>query len=88
MSDNTPYPGYPPSYQHVRIIGGLTRTCLVVELKSEEPLSDGQMAMIREQLEGTLDRVTRNISILQKAELVSEKRFDTALLQGLRLAKK
>lgn len=82
-----PYPGFPPNNREVTTVNGRTRQCLVVELRSLGALSDGQMAVIREQLEATVDRLKSKISVLDQSELISQDRFDPMLVEGLRLGR-
>ncbi len=75
-----PYPGYAPSYQNVRKLGGMDRTCLVVELLSATPLPATRLA----QLADAIDTVLAKHSDIEH-QVVLEARFDTTLRRGLRL---
>lgn len=77
-----PYPGYPPSYSVIPILGGHQRTCLVIELLSGG-LSTTDLTHISEQLEAFL--LGRFKSVIEKVKVVTPEQFDGLLLRGLRL---
>lgn len=81
-----PYPGYPPSYRTVDNTGGYTRTCLVVELLSLGALDQTQMALVQEQLEATVERLRRQLAVVEVSQVVTPDRFDPVLREGLRLS--
>lgn len=81
----TPYPGYPPSFTVVKRIGGFDRYCLVIELLSLGELSPIQIAMVKEQLEATLEKLRLSMAVIEKSQVVVPDRFDTLVRQGLRL---
>lgn len=81
-----PYPGYPPSYRKVDETGGYTRTCLVVELLSLGSLDAVQMALVQEQLEATVERLRRQLAVVEVSQVVTPDRFDPTLREGLRLS--
>ncbi len=88
MRDQTldkPYPGYPPNYKLVDKLGGFHRNCLVIEILSLDSLDNCSIALIKEQVEATLARLSVSIGI-EKAEVVSKERFDQSLKDGLRLS--
>jgi len=80
-----PYPGYPPNYKSVDKHGGFNRNCLVIEILSLDGLGNTSIALIKEQIEATLARLTTSVGI-EKVEVVSEERFDRFLKDGLRLS--
>jgi hypothetical protein len=83
-----PYPGYNPNYSYVPEVDGKKRRCMVLEILSEDKLTDMQMAIIAERLEAALIAVKKEISSVVEIECISENRFDTLLLDGLRLRHK
>lgn len=82
-----PYPGFPPNYKEVSKIGGMTRTCFVIEFRSDGSLSNTQLAMIEEQVAAAVSKVASKIPTVDKVELVSQDRFDPILLESLRLSR-
>lgn len=83
MSDR-PYPTYPPNYRVVQRTGNYHRNCLVVELLSQEPLSDTQIRQLTERIEAAVLKLM--IADIQSCEVVPPQRFDRPLRQGLRLS--
>lgn len=81
-----PYPGYSPSYHKVDETGGYSRTCLVVELLSLGSLDAVQMALVQEQLEATVERLRRQLAVVEVSQVVTPDRFDRVLREGLRLS--
>jgi hypothetical protein len=82
----TPYPGYPPNYTRVDETGGFTRTCIVIESLSLGPLDNTQKALIQEQLEALMDKLSRQVPIIERTDVVFPDRFDPILRKGLRLS--
>lgn len=82
---NSPYPGFPPNYKEVPSVNGLARQCLVIEFQSLGQLSTTEMAVIREQIEGTINALTSKMSNIENSELVQQDRFDPILTEALRL---
>ncbi len=82
----SPYPGWPPSQRVVSTVGGLTRTCFVIELRSLGQLSPAQVAIIQERLEAGLATIKSRIPIVEDCDIVSNDRFDTLLRVGLRVS--
>lgn len=80
-----PYPGFPPNYKEVPSVNGLTRQCLVIEIRSLGALDNGQLALIKEQLGGTVDKLASKMPVVENAELVSQDQFDPILTEALRL---
>ena len=80
---NKPYPGHPPSYRVIPKVGDYTRTCLVIELLSQDALDDVQMAQICERLEATIDKTC--LASVEHFDVVMPNRFDRLLRGGLRL---
>jgi hypothetical protein len=80
-----PYPGFSPNFLKVGEIGGLKRTCFVLEALSTEVLGTTQIAMIEEQISATADRLVNSMPNVEKAEFVTPDRFDRVLANGLRL---
>ena len=83
MNNNTPYPGYTPSYKVVSKIGNYARTCFVVELLSLGELDEIQCAQIRERIEATIQHT--RVATVEKIDVVAPNRFDRLLRDGLRL---
>ncbi len=83
-----PYPGFNPNYSYVPEIDGKKRRCMVLEILSDEKLTDAEMAIIAERLEAALDAVKLLTKKHVEIECISENRFDTLLLDGLRLREK
>lgn len=81
-----PYPGIPPSYKIVDENGGYQRTCFVIEFLSLGPFDNIQTAMVQEQLEATTQKITQNITHIEKTDVISPDRFDRILRQGLRIS--
>lgn len=81
-----PYPGYPPSYRVVDNTGGYTRTCLVIELLSLGALDSAQLALLQEQLEATVEKVKKQLAVVEVSQVVLPDRFDPVLREGLRLS--
>jgi len=82
---NTPYPDFPPNYIKVQQTGGLTRRCFVVEIRSLGELDNVQLALVKESLEAIVDSLKRKVAIIEKVDVATHNRFDTLLLQALRL---
>ena len=82
---NTPYPGFPPNYQKVPQTGGLTRRCFVIELRSLGELDNIQLAQTIELLEAFVGKMKQKIITIEKTDVATHDRFDTQLLQALRL---
>jgi hypothetical protein len=80
---NNPYPGYPPNYRVVPQIGNYIRTCLVIELLSQDKLNDLQLTQIRERLEATIQNAYA--ATIERCDVVTANRFDRSLRDGLRL---
>lgn len=80
-----PYPGFSPNFLKVGEIGGLKRTCFVLEVLSTETLGATQTAMIEEQISATADRLVGSMPNVEKVEFVTPDRFDRVLIDGLRL---
>ena len=76
-----PYPNYPPCYKIVRQLGGVHRTCLVVELSTESRLDNAAMAIIEDKITMMLQKDSR----INRVDVVGEGRFSIQLLQALRL---
>ncbi len=74
-----PYPEVGPEYRQILTVGGLHRTCLVVELLTADKPSATQLAQLVERLETTASAVLPG-----RVDVVREARFDTALRQALR----
>lgn len=81
----SPYPGYPPSYKDVTVVGGYYRTCLVIELISLDKLSGSEIAVILEKLEATIEKLKTSMVNLEKSDVVTPDRFDPILRASLRL---
>lgn len=79
-----PYPGTSPNYTAVDKLGGFHRTCIVIDLLSLEQLNPGELAVLQEKLEATIENV-RNQNI-EKADVVLPDRFDIILKKGLRIS--
>ena len=81
-----PYPGWNPNMLIVDRIGDQHRTCLVVDLRSNDKLSRTQIAAIVERLEATLNR---SELVIEGAvnEIATPDRFDINLCNALRLSR-
>lgn len=84
MSQNKPYPGFPPTYQSVPVYGGFHRDVLVVDILSTEGLSEIERASLKEQIEALVMK-NRNSMSIQKATVASKENFDHVLARALRL---
>lgn len=80
-----PYPNLPPNKTAVQTIGGLTRTCFVLELRSFGALSDIQLALVKERLEACVNNILPIISVIESSTIASDDSFDRLLRDGLRL---
>ena len=80
-----PYPGYPPSIKQVRESGGLSRTCLVVDVLSLKPMLPEELAVLQESLEMAIERTKSRLATLESSRVVTPDRFDPLLRTGLRL---
>jgi hypothetical protein len=76
-----PYPGFPPSFNCVRVYGGFARTCLVVDLCTSAPLEQARLAQIEDSIAMTLQKQVD----LEKISVVGPDRFDRPLREALRL---
>lgn len=78
---NAPYPPYPPNVEIVTTIGGYSRTCLVVDLCTPEPLTKAQIAQIEDQIGLTLEKS----NLTGRSDVVGPDRFIVPLRSALRL---
>lgn len=83
--NDSPYPGYPPSYRVVTTIGGYSRSCYALEVRALDKLSPTQLVSLQEQLEAAIASVVRRFPEVESAELIPSRRFDKMLLDGFRL---
>lgn len=77
-----PYPGYNPNFSPVRKIDGYNRTVFVVEILSQGTIDGITRSMIIERIEHEIVKIVGDDA---KVDCVDESRFDTLLLDGLRL---
>ena len=80
------YPGWSPSYRVVDRVGQKYRTCMVVDLRSDEPLSRVQLVALAERLEATVERGEGAVDGLE-AILITPEQFDPVVCEGLRLTR-
>lgn len=82
---SSPYPGYPPSYTNVNTIGGYSRTCYAIEVRSLGNLGPDRRAVLFEQLELAVAQVAQKFADVESVELIPDSRFDKMLRDGFRL---
>lgn len=78
------YPGWPPSYRVVDRVKDKHRTCLVIDLLSDRPLTPSELAVLAERLEATAARRESRALGLEVGVFTADK-FDRVVLEGLRL---
>jgi RIO-like serine/threonine protein kinase len=78
---NAPYPPYAPVLKKVPIVGGFDRTCVVIELCTNGPLSPARIAQIEDQIELVLDK----FNDIYKSDVIGPHRFTTQLKTALQL---
>jgi hypothetical protein len=78
---NAPYPPYPPNLTKVVKVGGFNRTCFVVDICTEEPLTSAQLVQLEDQIALTVER----FRFVYKSDIVGPNRFITPLRAALRL---
>lgn len=78
-----PYPGHPPNLVGIHRSGNYYRTCLVVELLTQDRLTDVELSQVQEYIEAILDNKCK--AVVDKYDVVQPGRFDRMLLEGLRL---
>lgn len=81
-----PYPGWSPNYRVVDRVGGKFRTCMIIDLRSNHPLSRTQITVLAERLEATAERGEGAVHGLE-ALLVTPDQFDPVVCDGLRLTR-
>ena len=79
------YPGFAPNFKIVEKTGGYTRNCIVIELQTIGGLDKMQLALIQEQLEMTIDKIKRQIPVIENTHVILQDKFDSILCDGLRL---
>lgn len=84
MSVKLPYPGWNPNLRVVDRVGDKYRTCMIVDILSDSPLTNGQSAALFERIEATAGRSENTIPGLQISIAVHEQ-FDQVVCDGLRL---
>jgi hypothetical protein len=80
-----PYPGVNPSIKTISKMGGLHRSCFVIDVLSGEKLSNTQQAVVEEHLQAHLNKIVNLMPAVEKAEVIHPERFDPLVLEGLRL---
>jgi hypothetical protein len=83
----SPYPGLPPNLSRIPVIGGLTRTCLVVELRSLGELTPSQVALVSERLDAYISNLLPSLATVESVRVASQDCFDPVLMAALRLQK-
>jgi hypothetical protein len=78
---DSPYPPYPPNMTVVEKVGGFSRTCLVIDLCTAEPLTLIELA----QIEDKIGLVLAKVNEIYKADIVRTNRFVQPLRAALRL---
>lgn len=84
MTTRPPYPGYPPSFEFVDKIGGYNRDVLVIELLKEIPITNVDLAYLKEQIEALLQKAASDNKIISKSGVYTSDTFDTDLRKALR----
>ena len=84
MDKKTPYPGFNPSFRHVKKRNGNFRTVLVLEVLSKKQLTQTIKALIGEQVEAKLEQLMGRNGLIDY-DVVSDDRFDVLLQEGLRM---
>lgn len=82
----SPYPGYPPNFRIVDVLGGMHRTCLVIEVLSLGSIDDLQLSVMRDQLEGLLEKMKVSMPMIEKTKVALPTQFDKLLRDGLRIS--
>ena len=80
-----PYPGYPPNYTQLHIVGGYVRSCFVIELLTLGELSDVELALVKEHMEAAVESLQKRLVNIERTDVVDQSRFDRQLRSGLRL---
>ena len=80
-----PYPGYPPNYTKVDKLCGRHRHCWVLEMLTDKKLTPLEEALILEKMEAIISNQLNERNGVAGFEIISQDRFDTQLLKGLRL---
>lgn len=80
------YPGWSPNFKTVDMVGGKFRTCMIIDLRSHEPLSRTQLVALAERLEATAERNEGIVNGLE-ARLITSEQFDPVVCEGLRLTR-
>lgn len=78
-----PYPPFPPNYKAVTKVGGLNRTCLVIDLLSNEELDSTIKASLIERIEAICDSYK---STIETYDVVTPDRFNHVLSAALKLS--
>ena len=84
MTTRPPYPGYPPSFGIVDKVGGYNRDVLVIELLKDVPITNVDLAYLKEQIEALLQKIALDHKIVSKCEIYTSDTFDTDLRKALR----
>lgn len=79
-----PYPGFPPCYQIVDKIAGMNRDVLVIEILKELPITNIDLAYLKEQIEAVLQKAASNNKIIDRSAVYTSDTFDTELRKALR----
>lgn len=82
-----PYPGISPNIRVVNETGGLTRQCIVIDIKSLGGLDGPQMAAIKEKLASAVSDLSKIVPIIETLTVADDSQFDRILLEGLRLSR-
>lgn len=79
------YPGYPPNCTDLTTIGGMSRTCFVIDVLSLGSLSAADRSIILEHLEAAVESLKVKSSVIECIDIVQPERFDPQLRTGLRI---
>ena len=79
------YPSIPPNFGVVKVSGGFTRSCFVVELLSIGDFTPVQKAWFKERLEAALKGLQLQLPIVEKFIVSSDDQFNRPLTDALHL---
>jgi len=77
----SPYPPFPPNIAVVDRVGGFKRTCLVIDICTQEPLTPSEIAQIEDQLGLALAK----IKVIHRSDIANSSRFTKPLRVALQL---
>lgn len=76
-----PYPGYPPSFELVEILGGMKRQVWVLEICTDGGLDVSRMAQLEDALAMLLES---RFPEIKASKIVRSDQFDTDLRRAMR----